>query len=190
MIRQQANLLTPIIPANGILALNVPGRYCYLVDAASRIGMRIGDQPESLFAPGSGVAFPEGSDFERVELRNPTGAAQQVSVWVGYSEFVDRRIALIEPETELVAWSGTQIGAASGVTFPPVLTTPRVRRKALLIDNQDPALPLHVRDVAGNVAFHVRAETTITVPASGIVEVFNPAGAPVACSVCEIYWVQ
>lgn len=189
-IRQQSTLIRPFIAANSTLPINIAGRYCYLVDAASPMEIRVGDQPASLFSPGTGVAFDEGSDFERIEVRNTTAYDQFVSLWIGFAQYLDRRTALIEPDTIISAWVGTSIASATGQSFPPILLQGRIRRKAITIDNQDPSLPLHVRDTSGEVALHVRAETTITLPISREIEVYNPHGAAVACSVSEIYWVQ
>lgn len=188
-IRQQSTLIRPFVAANSTLPINIAGRYCYLVDAASPMEIRVGDQPASLFSPGTGVAFDEGNDFERIEVRNPTAYGQFVDLWVGYAQYLDRRTALIEPDTQLVPWSGTTLAAATGQLFPPLLSQGRIRRKAVIIDNQDPSLPLYIRQ-GGVVGMHIRSQNLVTLPLSREFELFNPHGSAVACNVSEIYWVQ
>lgn len=190
-LRQQSTLVTPIIAAGQTLPLNITGRYCYLVDAPGPVEIKVGEQPASRFSPGTGVEFEQDSEFQRIEVKNPNAYPMAVSLWIGYARYLDRRLALLEPETIPLAWpGGPTLAANDGVTLIPALELGRSRRKCLIVDNQDPTLPLYIRDTAGTVLLHVRAENTITLPISTAVEVFNPHGAPIACSITEIYWTQ
>lgn len=187
-LKQQSTLITPRILAGQTLPLNISGRICKIVDAPASLILRVGDMPASLFKPGDGVEFELDSEFQRVEVTNPNNYDLDAQLWIGYARHISNRLALIEPETVFVPWVGTQIAAGTGQSFPPVISIGLIRRKALIVDNQDPSLPLHVRNTSGVVGMHVRAGQVHTLPISQEVEIFNPHGAAIACSVSEVYW--
>jgi hypothetical protein len=189
-LSRQGGILKPVLAAGEIYGLNVAGRVVQVLSAGSPIGLKIGEQPKSVFRPGTGCKFQSPDEFKRIEVTNEATFQQKIELWVGYSEYIDIRQTQLEPETELKAWDGTQIGAGLGVTFPPVLTGTRIRRKAIMFDNQDPTSSLQWRDVDGNVGGYVRPDQIIQQPLSGTVELFNPTGGNIACSVSEIYWLD
>jgi hypothetical protein len=189
-VKQQAGILSPLLPAGGRIPFAVLGRYFHLVDSPCSIGVKLDEGSESLMRPGSGVELMGGDEFRRIELHNPSNAPVRVSFWAGFSRYYDYRLALIEPETELHAWNGTSIAANNHVDFHPQITGTRIRRKCIMITNGDPNLRLQVRDQAGNVALQIMGQDSITLPISGFVRVHNPNGSPVDCSISEIYWTQ
>jgi hypothetical protein len=56
----------------------------------------------------------------------------------------------------------------------------------LIVSNEDTALKVYVRDGAGVVCNVVFPETSVAISTTGLIEVFNPNGAPVQVAVSEI----
>jgi hypothetical protein len=94
-----------------------------------------------------------------------------------------------EPRTEAVGWSGTSIAAGAAVTFVPLLSGMRTRRKAIVVSNRDPSADLLLRDASNNVVGVISGGEKQIFPISETVNLFNAGGSAVACAVGEIYWL-
>lgn len=175
--------------APGIATIEAEGDFFWLLESPARIEIKATGGSFLPYEQDTGDDFEKVGPFKRLELKNATPNDVRVLVYVGFSRYKSARAAVIEPRTSLVAWNGTQIGAAAGVTFAGVPSVGQLRRKAIQITNGDASLRLQLRDTAGNVALEIFPETNITQPVSESVEVYNPNGAPVSCRVSEIYWL-
>jgi hypothetical protein len=94
-----------------------------------------------------------------------------------------------EPRTEAVGWSGSSVAAGVAVTFVPLLSGMRTRRKAIIVSNRDPSADLLLRDASNNVVGVISGGEKQIFPISETVNLFNAGGASVACAVGEIYWL-
>lgn len=186
----QGSFTTLKIAAGKTEPVNAEGVNFHIVFAPVPIEVRWDNGGEfGIYEQGAGIKdIPAGGTFRRLEVRNPSLGEITVIVYVGGPAYSDSRHAIIEPRTEYAAWSGTQLNATTGQTFSGVPTGLRIRRKAIQITNLDATLNLQVRDTAGNVGLIVFPETSITLPISEAVEIYNANGAAVACHVSEIFW--
>lgn len=191
-MKADSTLHRPIIQAGATLAIPAAGRYFSVVETPGLLGVKLDQAPESLLEQGQQLNASADDQFTRVELRNLSAAPIRVAVWIGFTEFVDNRRAAMEAPTRFAPWTGISLAAATGQTFPaaPASATRDVRRKAIVVTNEDPTLSLQVRDAAGVVGHTIFAQTAITLPISGDVEIYNANGAPVACRIAEIWWTQ
>lgn len=186
----QGSFTTLKIAAGKTEPVNAEGNNFHVVFAPVPIEVRWANGGEfGFYEQGAGVRdIPGGQTFRRLEVRNPTVGDITVVIYVGGPIYSDARSSVIEPRTEYDAWTGTQINAATGQTFSGVPSGSRIRRKAIQITNLDATLNLQVRDSAGHVGLIVFPETSITLPISEAVEIYNANGAAVACAVSEIFW--
>ena len=172
-------------------SINTQGNYFAVVFAPVDLMIRISGSEAALYSQGDSLELPAGQTFSRLEVRNPSATASVVVlIYAGVGRYVQRRQAVMEPPTEFNAWVGTQLNASDGQTFSGVPTGRRMRRKCIQVTNGDATLRLQLRDAAGNVGLEIFPETSITLPISETVEVFNPNGAAVACRVSEIWWLS
>ncbi|MGH8016972.1 MAG: hypothetical protein ACREIA_01570 [Opitutaceae bacterium] len=73
--------------------------------------------------------------------------------------------------------SGLGAGAFSGL-----------QRRSIIVSNKDPNNALELRDADDHVILTVFPETSITLPISGSVEIYNPGASAVALNVSELWW--
>jgi hypothetical protein len=180
----------------------IPGTYFIYLDGPGEIQVQLDEQPASSVWVGSalvpGIYHGQEQAFSMVRMRNLTAAAIRITVWIGYTDFIDRRRDQIDAPSTLVAVPDLALVYVAGVllanqslplTGAPALPS-HIRRKALQIANLDPGTTLKVKDVDGRIAMIVRAGETITQPISGPVSLVNDTGAGVACWVSEIWFTR
>lgn len=177
------------IAPGAVGTVNGAGDFFAVVSAAQDILIRIPGNEFTLFSQGDSLVMPAGEIFKRLEIRNPSATASMIVViYAGFGRYSQQRVAMMEPRTEFVSWAGTQLDPATGQTFAGTPIDRRVRRKCVQVTNGDATLRLQVRDAAGNVGLEIFPETSVTLPISETVEIYNPNGAAVACRVSEIWW--
>lgn len=177
------------IPAQGIRVIESPGDTFFVVQSAVVLQIRWFGVDFAEYAQGQGEDLkPAGASFKRLEIRNPTATPQNVVIYAGFSRFLDQRFAVIEPKTVFAPWTGTQLAATTGQAFSGVASGRQIRRKSIQVTNLDANLRLQLRDAAGNVGLSIFPETSITLPISEFVEVYNQNGTPLACNISEIWW--
>lgn len=172
----------------------VTGRHFFVVSAPVTLKVKIGEMVTNDFVASQGVSFDAPEYFENIEITHSEAVAIEVELWIGAVAFIDNRRDNIESPTVCVGWTGTELAAApdagSTVTFTPAFTGGKIRRKAVVVANYDAALTVNICDPAGNIVSPVRPNETITLPISAAFKLINPNGAPVSCSVGEIYWTR
>ncbi len=191
-MKADSTLHRPIIQAGATLRIPASGRYFSVVEAPGLLGVKLDQAPESLLEQGQQLNADPEDQFSGVELRNLSDAPIRVAVWIGFTQFVDNRRSAMEAPTRFAPWTGDSLAAATGQRFPaaPAANNRDVRRKAIVVTNEDPALSIQVRDYAGAVGHTIFAQTAVSLPISGDVEIYNANGAAVACRIAEIWWTQ
>lgn len=179
---------TLTIPGGGIRPIEQPGLCFSVVTAATVVDIKWYGTDWGAYEQGDGEDMRGTDGFKRLEIRNPTVNPVTVVIYVGDAMRVSQRVAIMEPRTRFHAWSGTDIAAGASVVFSGPHAATDLRRKAILVSNDDPALPLYVGDAAGNIGHTVLAQTSSTLPISENVTIHNPAGSAVACRIGEIWW--
>lgn len=172
----------------------VTGRHFFVVSSPVTLKVKIGEMVTNDFVASQGVSFDAPEYFTNIEITHAETVPVEVELWIGAVAFIDNRRDNIESPTVSVGWTGTSLAASPGVgstvTFTPSLTGGKIRRKAVVVANYDPALTINICDTAGNIVSPVRTGESITLPISGAFKLINPNGAAVACSVGEIYWTR
>lgn len=185
----QSNFTTLELPAGKVSAINARGTNFHVVFASADVQIKWPGGEFGVYEQGAGIdLLPAGQAFERLEIRNPTLGNLLVTIYIGGPLYRDSRASIIEPKTRSIGWSGTQIDATDGEDFAGVPSGLMIRRKAFQVTNLDPSANLQIRDPDGNVILTVFPLTSITLPISEAVEVYNATGAPIACNVSEIWW--
>lgn len=177
------------IAPGAVQPVNIKGRNFYVVFSPVDIEIKRPGSEWATYPHGTGLdTLGDGGEFERLEVRNPSVGTITVVLWIGGPLFRDSRAAIIEPRTEIDAWSSNQLAATTGQTFSGLPSGLRIRRKCIQVTNLDANLNLQIRDAAGHVGLTIFPSTSITLPISESVEVYNPNGSPVSCSISEIWW--
>lgn len=188
-MNSQAQTIIKIIAPGAIEAINNEGRNFHVVFAPVDIQVKVPGGEFVTFPQGAGVEnIPDNGTFKRLEVRNPSTGPITVVIYIGGPLYRDNRSAIIEPKTEFAAWSGTTLANATGQTFSGVPAGFRIRRKCIQVTNLDPALNLQLRDALNNIGLSVFPNTSITLPISEPVTVYNNSGGPIACNISEIWW--
>lgn len=177
------------IPAGRVIPINAEGRNFYVVYSPVDLEIAMNGTEFAVYGQGAGLDnLPNGLTFSRLEVRNNSAAAILVKIYIGGPLYRDSRYAVIEPNTIADGWSGTQLAATTGQSFPGTPAGLRVRRKAIVATNRDANLDLQIRDSDGHTILTIFPQTSITLPISGPVEFYNQNGSPVACDFAEIWW--
>lgn len=172
----------------------VTGRHFFVVSSPVTLAVKIGEMVRNDFVAAQGVSLDDPDFFTEIEITHAEAGPVEVELWIGSVAFIDNRRDNIESPTVAVGWTGTELaaspGAGSTVTFAPDLKNGKIRRKAIVVANYDAALTINICDTAGRIVSPVRTGESITLPISGAFKLINPNGAPVSCSVGEIYWTR
>lgn len=170
-------------------SINVVGRNFWVIYSPVDVEVMLPGGEWGLHTQGSGIDnLEDGKTFNRLTVRNPSLGEITVVIYVGGPLYRDSRLAIIEPKTEAEGWEGEELPATTGEYFGPIPTGDRIRRKCIQVTNLDQNLDLQLRDEDEDVILTVFPRTSITLPISEYVEVYNPNGSPVACNISEIWW--
>jgi hypothetical protein len=188
-MNSQAQTVVKIIAAGAIEAINNEGRNFHVVFAPVDIQIKTPGGEFVTFPQGTGEDNqPDNGTFKRLEVRNPSLGPITVVIYIGGPLYRDNRSAIIEPRTEFGASPITTLAITTGATFSGVPAGLRIRRKGIQVTNSDPNLNLQVMDQAGNVGLEVFPKTSITLPVSETITIYNPNASAVSCRISEIWW--
>lgn len=177
------------LASGAIQPINVEGQNFWVVHAPVDLQIRLSGGEFATYGQGTGLDnLPGGGTFSRLEIRNPSLGAITVGIYIGGPLYRDSRAAVMEPKTEGDGWNGTQLLAGAGVTFDGIPSGDRIRRKSIQVTNLDVAARLQLRDADTHVILEIFGETSINLPVSESIQVWNPNGAAVACAISEIWW--
>jgi hypothetical protein len=178
--------------------INFPGSFFYVVNADGPIRIGPNDEDGNVYDVGTGPIGPASHPFRKLKVQNEHTADNLVEIAVGVGEFRDNRFTLVPQRnvgvpiypapTRFVVNPATSIAAGASVSLPGTWTAPDRIRKAIIVQNLDAALSLHIR-VGNDVVNEVPGSPipmTHTFEVSGPVNIHNPHGAPVSCRIAEI----
>lgn len=179
------------IAAGGIQAVNGEGNRFFIIKTNGPLAIRRNGAAWAPYTQGTGENLPPGQVFQRLEILNPSVSdAVTVVIYSGFGEYLDTRAAVVEPDTEIVAWDESSLDADEDLELGTLAIAGGMRRKCFQVTNLDPTLNLRILDDADNVALTVFPETSITLPVSGAVKVHNDNGTAVACNISAIWWMS
>ncbi len=177
------------IAAGAVQPINVEGRNFHVVFAPVDLEIKRAGGEFGIYPQGTGSEdMPNGETFRRLEVKNTSLGDIFVTIYIGGPQYRDSRSAIIEPKTRGVAHATVSLATVTGVTLTGIPSGNQVRRKAVTVTNLDPTLSLQIRDSAAGVLLTVFPETSITLPISEGVQIYNANGAAVALNISEIWW--
>lgn len=183
-------VISVTIPANGTLPYPVYGETFYFIGATAPVEVKTDKTAFKPYRKGTGENFPQELRFSRLEIKNVNAFAIEITLWAGFGKYIDNRFEIVDAYTTVVGWNNSSINGGGSVAFLGSPTGNQIQRKAFVISNIDPNNALVIRDKDNNFCCAVFANTSITLPISGEVRVFNPTGAPIQCYISEIWYIE
>ncbi len=196
-------VLQPAGTTQSIQRVPQAGIRFYIVesDADGFIGIKTDKTQQELFTVGTGKEFDESQGFTAIELENFSANVITLDLFAGFGDYIDRRttivgnrlssiLPVIEPKTKAVGNAITSITGGAFILLSGVPDVTQIRRKAITVSNVDPNNALEIRDPANNKILTVFANTSIILPLSEPVRVFNPTGGAISVSIGEIWWMK
>jgi hypothetical protein len=102
-INRTSQKITGVLPAGGVMPINVPGKTFYLSYASNPLLIR--PYPGGSFNSydvGTGIKLEHG--FTRLDIQNPLVIPVLFQVFIGFDEFIDNRVILAQSQFPLVAY--------------------------------------------------------------------------------------
>jgi hypothetical protein len=198
-------VLSPAGTEQSIQAVPQAGVRFYIVesDNDAAVNIKTDSGVDELFTVGTGKEFSEENPFFRLQFQNLTADSITLRVFAGFGDYIDKRTTIvgnrlssilptIEPSTMPFPVAGgiLTIAASTTLILPGTASGSQLRRKAVLVSNDDPATLLYVNDAAGDRICIVQPKTEIMLPISTACEVENPSGSIVSATVSEIWWMK
>lgn len=179
-----------VIPAGGTIHVSAYGETFYFVGLTAPVNAKTDLTAAKPYRQGTGERFPSELRFRSLDIENPNASPVQLVLWVGFGEYIDHRTALIDGYTQAVGSPYSSVPAASARVFNGQPSGSQLQRKAIVVTNLDPANVLFLRDQSGAVICAVIANTSLTLPISGYVDVYNPSGAAITAYMGEVWYVE
>ena len=178
------------IPAGGQITVKATGSHFFLVESPIAVMVKLESAGAVRCAAGSGLDCEDGAFFEYAEVSNPATYEITVLVYVGFAAYNERRAASVDANTVLIGQPITTIAANTKVPFTGAPTGNLVRRRQIVVSNLDAANPLYILDENDNLCAACFFGTSITLPTSGPLKVFNNTAAPIPVCISEIWYAD
>jgi len=173
--------------------INQEGDFFAVLNSPVPLEIRWPGCEAAIYAQGDSVDMQSGERFSRLEIRNPTLAAVTVTIFTGGARYRSARQTMLEQPSALKGWQSvptSSIPAATGIGFDGTPPADGIQRKALMVSNLDPNNVIQIKDANGNLCLVVFANTSVTIPTSDFVQVFNPTGAAISVAISELFYVS
>lgn len=92
-----------ILPAGGTLPINASGTQFYVTIATGDIEIRPSRGIFNTYAAGTGMQLTLENAFSLLEVRNPNAYPVVFQVFVGFDQFIDNRLVLVQTGQKVVA---------------------------------------------------------------------------------------
>lgn len=191
------------IPAGQSVQVNANGTNAYLIVSTAPVNLRARRQQSvqaySLYAQGTGF---EQTEFSSVEIQNPNSAAVVCLLWVGTSNFIDKRLILNTQTIQQVAFptyktansaAAVAINDLSGGPFTDINGNKwlAISRVAIIVCNVDTGVTLLLQKSgaatsSGPAVAAIYPLTSLNLPVSGNYSL-SVGGGNINVIVSEIY---
>lgn len=180
---------TKTIKAGGIEPVFCPGSdFFAVVLSPCDLLVKFPGQEWVLYAQGDWKELKAGK-FDRLEIRNPTLAEITVIVYAGSDRYGQQRQSTIDAYTETVGSAVVAINNNASIAFPGTPNGKFIRRRCLIVSNEDPAARLRIRDAMGNNCSTIEPKSSQVIFSAGPLYLFNNSGGAVTFSASETWYV-
>lgn len=178
------------VPANSVVPYPVYGESFYFVGCTSPVEVATDKSPYKPYRKGTGENFPPELRFTRLEIKNSKNSPVQIVLWAGFGRYIDNRFEIVDAYTKAKGAATITVPGLDAVVFNGVPQGEQIQRKSFIVSNFDSLNPLLIRDENANVVCCVYAQTSITLPISGYVEVYNPNAGNITAYMGEIWYIE
>jgi hypothetical protein len=178
------------IPANGQVPVKATGSHIFIVESPVAVMVKMDGCASVRVAPGCGLDCEDGAFFESAEITNLAAYEITILVYVGFAAYNDRRAQSLDANTVLIGQPVATILANTKLTFSGSPSGNLIRRRQIVVSNMDAANAIYVLDENDNFCAAVFFGTSITLPTSGPLKIFNNTGAPVPVCISEIWYAN
>lgn len=178
------------IPAGQTIHVSAYGETFYFIGLTAPVNVKTDLTAAKPYRQGTGERFPSELRFRSLDIENPNASPVQLTLWVGFGEYIDHRTALIDGYTQAVGSPYNSVPPMSARTFNGQPSGSQLQRKAIVVTNLDVANPLLVRDGNANVICAVLANTSLTLPISGPVDIYNATGSAISAYMGEVWYIE
>lgn len=177
--------------APGYANFDVLGNAFYLIECAGEVEIKTNASTWKTYRKSTGEEFPGDQVFQRLEIRN-YGAQTRIKLWAGWGRYVDRRFELLEAPTKATGWNdpAQEVPANDHIDVVALSGGGYMRRKAVVVTNLDPNENLRLTDQDNNTFLTVFPRTSVTLPVSDTIRIYNDTGAAISCNVGQIHYVE
>lgn len=191
-----------IIAAGDTLPIPAAGDYFYLTFAGAALNIRPAGGNFNEYVQGTGLALKNGNTFNQLEVQNTNAFPVVAQIFVGFDEFIDKRLILNQVQQPSVAYptyptanSATSVAIKdlSGTSFNDINGNSwiAISRAGIYISNLDGGVTLLLQHkgatgATGVAVLGIQPLTSIVYPCAGDYALNNGGGA-INAIVSEIY---
>lgn len=176
------------IPAGGTLGVDAYGQRFYFINATAPLEAKTNLSAYKPYRKGTGENFTDEFRFNRIEFHNPNTYPIFIQVFIGFGDYLDTTSELVESFTQAVGQASTTIAALSTVVLNGNPSNTQIQRKAVVISNLSTTDALYVRDISHNNICAVLPNTSIMLPISAYVEIYNGTASAIPWCCSEIWY--
>jgi len=203
--RAQRSAIVPVlIPANSTIPIAAAGTQFYVLQTSAAVNIRVSGGAFNTYYAGTGENYVVEQPFSNLEIQNPYSTNISCLIFVGFSDFIDKRLYLTNSQFPQVVYptapvpnvaasiaindrSGTQITDINGNLYWAV------KRFAVVISNFDTGTTYILQKAGGTGGITpgllgVFPQTNVNLPIDGNYSLAT-GGGNINCIVSEIYQV-
>jgi|GEM_PF-5837488 len=195
--------LTDTVIAGQRKAINAQGDHFYFTECSGTVEISTDMTAAAPFSVGEGERLPRGFEFKRMTLKNTSAEDISYELFVGRNRRIDNRLNVVDGRIASTArfqqdatklyypQASDTIAATTTVSFGSVASGTQLRRKSIIVSNNDTTNNLTIRDIANSrdVAY-IFPKTAFQLDTSDSVAVRNDSGSPISYGVTEIWYEQ
>lgn len=194
---RSSQIITTIIPANGVTPVDQAGTTFYLPLATGTVYIKPSSGSQNQYTQGTGERAMQ-NPFTRLEIQNKNPFNVIISIFVGFGDYIDNRAILYNPLVSNIVYPTYPVPNAAGNILIPDLSGGAfidlngnnflaLSRVAVYISNLDTGLTYTLTDTAATKSvLAVPPGTDIVFPVNGNLRIHVPSGV-VNALVSEVY---
>lgn len=170
-----------------IYPIPAPGDFFLVTETTGTVEIYRTGAPFLPYSQGDSETLPPGTEFDRLEVRNPNPYPVTVSVFVGYGRRNQSRQSTLETPTTATGTGLITLAAGESITLNGMPPEGCIYRKAVLVTNFDLANALVIETAAGVAIGACLPRTAWRENLSCSLRITNTSGGGVPCIVGEVW---